>query len=131
MKTNLDKIFKTSKDLESGGVWFDISDETGFLLRPFKGTNPRTKAAMARYYKPYARQVEMGTLAQEKEDEIQVKLFIDICLVDWKGVEIDGNIVECTPEEALKLFKNLPDLFDTLWRHSNDFNNYREDLGNS
>lgn len=131
MKSNLDKLFKTDKKLEEGGVWFDINDETGFLLRPFKQTNPRVKEAMARYYKPYAGQVELGTLDFKKNLEIQIKLFTDVCLVDWKGVDIDDKPVECTPENANKLFTALPDLFDTLWKHAQDYNNYREDLGNS
>jgi len=131
MKTNLDQYFKTSENFEKNGVWFDISDKIGFLLKPFKATNPRIKAAMSNHYKPYARQVEMGTLSQEKQQEIQVKIFIDVCLVDWKGVEIDDAEVECNSENALKFFLALPDLFDTLWKHAGDFTNYKEDLGNS
>lgn len=134
MKTNLDTLFKTSEDLEKNGVWFDLSDKIGFLLRPFKASNPRVKAAMASYYKPYARAIEMGTLDQNKQMEINAKLFIDICLVDWKGIEIEGQISEykdVKKEDAVKMFLGLPDLFDTLWRHANDFTNYREDLGNS
>lgn len=131
MKTNLDKFFKTSTALEENGVWFDISEKIGFLLRPFKPTNPKVKAAMANYFKPYARQVELGTLEMDKQLEIQINIFIDVCLADWKGVEIDDKEVECNPENAKKFFKALPDLFDTLWKHAGDFNNYREDLGNS
>lgn len=131
MKTNLDSIFKTSSDLEKNGVWFDINDSTGFLIRPFKGTNPRIKAAMAKYYKPYARQIENDALGLEKQREINVNLFMDICLVDWKGVEIDGKAVTFTRETGLKLFTELPELFDNLWKHAQDFKNYREDLGNS
>ncbi len=131
MKTNLDKFFKTDDDLEKNGVWFNISDEIGFLLRPFKGTNPRVKAAMASHYKPYARQIEMGSMEEIKQLEIQIKLFIDVCLVDWRGVEADGKPLEFTVDNAVKFFKALPDLFNTLWKHANDFTNYKVDLGNS
>lgn len=131
MKTNLDKFFKTNENLEKNGVWFDISNDVGFLLRPFKQTNPRIKAAMASHYKPFARQIEMNSLSLEKQLEININVFIDVCLADWKGVEIDDKPVECTPDNARKFFTALPDLFDTLWKHASDFNNYREDLGNS
>lgn len=132
MKTNLDKFFKTDKELEANGIWFDlVPEKVGFLLRPFKASNPRVKAAIASHYKPYARQVEMGTLDQEKHIEIQVKLFIDVCLVDWRGIEVDGKPMAYSAKDAFDFFKALPDLFDTLWKHANDFNNYREDLGNS
>jgi len=132
MKTNLDKHYKTDHRLESEGVEFAIDDNTSFLLRRFNAQNPKVKAAMAMHYKPYARQVEMGTLPQEKSDEITRKLFIDVCLVSWKGILDDaGKPIEPTKENALELFKALPDLFDTLWRHVNDFANYKEDVGNS
>lgn len=130
MKTNLHKFFKTDKQLEENGVWFDISETTGFLLRPFKATNPRVKEAVARHFKPYARQIELGTMSQEKTMEIMVNVFIDICLVDWKGVEGDGQELECTPENARKIFMELPDLFEALFEHAKRHENYREDVGN-
>lgn len=131
MQTNLDKLFKTNGTLEQNGIWFDINDKTGFLVKPFKNTNPQMKAAMAALYKPHARQIEMDTLPPEKDLEIQVKLFVRACMVDWKGVEIDGKDTEYSPEIAVEFFISLPDLFSTLLSYSQDFKNYREDLGNS
>lgn len=139
MKSNLDNLFKTDKKSQEEGIDFVIREadeekkieELSFRVRNFSATNPRVKAAMAAYYKPHARQVELGTLPAEKEVEIQMRLFIDVCLVSWKGVEIDDKQAECSKENALKLFKSLPDLFNALWEHAKDFNNYREDLGNS
>lgn len=130
MKTNLDKLFKVDADLEKNGVWFEISDTTAFLLRPFKATNPSVKAAMAHLYKPHARQIEMGTLADDKAIEINIKIFVKACLVTWRGVEIDGKEEEFTPELAVEFFKALPDLFLALWNHTQDFKNYREEVGN-
>lgn len=131
MKTNIDKFFKTDEDLEKNGQWHELTDKIGFLLRPFKSSNPRVKAAMAAHYKPHARQVELGTLDPDKEREISIKLFIQVCLVEWKGIEIDGKPTPFAPDVAMKLFKDLPDLFDTLWKYVNDWTNYKEDLGNS
>ncbi len=130
MKTNIDSIFKTDDDLEKNGVWFDLNEKTGFLIRPFRASNPRVKAGMAKYYKPYARQIENDTLEIEKQREININLFMDVCLADWRGIEIDGADTKFDREAGLKLFKSLPELFDNLWKHAQDFKNYREDLGN-
>jgi hypothetical protein len=132
MKTNLDGRFKTNKEDEKNGKWFDLDQEgtQGFCLRPMKASNPRTKAAMAAHYKPYARLIEIDALEPAKAREISVKIFIQICLVDWKGIEIDGEPAKCEPEAAFKLFMELPDLFDTLEKYANDFSNWKEDLGN-
>lgn len=131
MKTNLDSVFRTNKELEENGVNFAINEVTSFRVRHFTPLNPRVKAAMTAYYKPYARQVELGTLDPKKDQEIRVKLFVDICLVSWEGVEIDGKPAECNKDNAQKIFKALPTLFDTLWKYANDFVNYKEDVGNS
>lgn len=133
MKTNLDKYFKTSVDLEKNGVWFDIAEGVGFLVRPFKASNPNVKAAMARLYKPHARQIEMGTMDDAKALEIQVKLFVQACLIGWRGIEIDGKKdVPYDKDLATKFLVGLPDLFETLWKHCQDHKNYQdqEDLGN-
>lgn len=132
MKTNIDKLFKTDATLERDGVDFALDDKTSFRVRRFNSQNPRVKAAMASHYKPFARQVELGTLPQEKSTEITMKLFIEVCLASWAGVEDEkGEAIECNKDNALRLFKSLPDLFETLWKHANDFANYKEDLGNS
>ena len=132
MKTNLDKFFKTDEKLATDGVEFAIDDKTSFMVRHFNEQNPRVKAAMATYYKPHSRQIELGTLPQAKGTEINHRIFIEVCLVSWTGVEDEsGQEIPYTKENALALFKRLPPLFDALWKHANDFQNYREDLGNS
>lgn len=131
MKTNLDITFKTNKEFERNGLWFHLNDTTGFLVRRFNNLNPHAKGAMAKYFKPYAKQIENDTLSTDKNQEININLFLDVCLVDWKGVEIDGVETQYDRGTALKLFQGLPDLFTTLWNHANDYKNFREDLGNS
>lgn len=132
MKTNLDKLFKTNEKFVKDGVEFAIDDKTYFTIRHFNEENPRIKAAIATHHKPYARQIDMGTLSLEKTAEIQVKIFVDACLVNWAGVEDEnGTEIPFTRENALVLFRRLPALFNALWAHANDYQNYREDVGNS
>lgn len=125
MKSNLDKFFKTDKSLEKSGVWLTISDEVGFLVKPFRPENPAMKQAMATHYKPVARQMELGTLDPEKEREIMAKLFVTASLVDWRGVEIDGEVVPFSREVAVPFLVGLPDLFKTLMDYAQDFRNYQ------
>ncbi len=131
MKTNLD-FLKTSKTYESEGVWFELSEKTGFLVARLGGANTqKVKQATAKHFKPYARMIENGLLDAQKEREITLKVFIECCLLDWKGVEIDGEAVPFSKEAALKLLLDLPELADTLSAQAQDSKNYREDLGNS
>lgn len=131
MKSNLDSLFKTDQAVEKTGVWFDISDKTGFLVRPFNANNSAIKAAHARHFKPYAHQIERGTLAIEKEREIYIKIFVGACLIDWKGIEIDGKETPFEKELAVKFLLGLPELFTALMKHAEDFSNYKIDSADS
>lgn len=131
MKTNLDSMFKTNETLEDLGVWFDLSEKTGFLVRRFGGSNaPRIKASVAKIYKPYTRQVETGTLDPAKEKELEVRVLVDTCILGWRGVEIDGVDAKFEKELAVKFFLALPELANTLTKYATDVSNYKDDLGN-
>lgn len=137
MKTNLDTFFKMDEEVEKTGVWFNISDTVGFLIKPFRPSNPNVKRAMASYFKPYARQIEMGTMDPRDEREVMAKVFVNSSLVDWKGVEIDGKLTPFSKDVAVQFLTGLEPLFETLMTHAQDFKNYkqeeedREELGNS
>lgn len=132
MASNLDKLFKNDSELETEGIWLEIAEGVAFKVRRFGGSNSmKVKSAMAKYYKPYARLIEMGSLSQEKEKEVTTKVFVETCLVDWKGIEIDGKLTAFEKEVALKFFSELPELLDTVVAYATDSKNYRVELGNS
>jgi hypothetical protein len=132
MKTNLDNLFKTDSSMEKDGIWFDIGNGVRFQLRRFGGSNAqKVKAAMTKHSKPFARLIELDQLPVEKDTEIMAKTFIEACLVSWEGVKVDDVEVPCTPENALKLFTSLPELFQTLLKYSQGFDSFKEELGNS
>ena len=132
MKTNLDQFYKTNSSLEKNGIWIMISDETGFLVRRFGGGNSdKIKMAMAKYHKPYARQIEKGLLSSEKEQELMTRAFVESCVIDWKGVEIDGEMTDFSVDKAVEFFTALPDLTNEVLTQSQEVDNFKEDLGNS
>lgn len=132
MKTNLDSLFKTSTKHESEGIWLDISEHTGFHVRRFGGTaNTKIKQAHAKHYKPFARMIENDSMPESEQRKVLIKLFIDASMIGWRGIEIDGVETPYSPEAALKLFESLPELFDAVQKYASDFQNYKEDLGNS
>jgi hypothetical protein len=131
MKTNLDETFKTDLSCERDGIWLEISDTIAFKVKRFGGVNqPELKRAFAKYYKPYAKQIENGTLSPDKEREVTTRTFVEVVLVDWRGIEIDGKEEPFTKELAIKFFLELPELFELVIKHATSFDNYRADLGN-
>ena len=132
MKTNLDKFYKNDSSLEGGGIWFDVGGGVEFLIKRFGGFNSQqVKLELAKHYKPYSKQIELGTLSTEKEREITIKVFVNACVLDWKGIEADGKALPFTKDNCIELLKGLPELAETLVAQASDSKNYREDLGNS
>jgi len=131
METNLDSLFKTKKHLETDGVWFKISADTSFCLRRFGGSNgQKVKMAMAKYHKPHARLIESDALPLEDVNKIMAQVVAHSCLVDWKGVVVSGEELPCNPENAVKLFTALPELFNRLFEYISGADSFKEDLGN-
>ncbi len=139
MKSNLDTLFLNDENLEADGIWMHITDEVGFRVRRFGGFNaPKVKKAMAQYFKPYSSQIQNNTISQKKEQEILTRVFVESCITDWTGVEIDGAPVKFAKEIAVKFLTGLPELVDSLMAYAQDSKNFRvemsegkEDLGNS
>lgn len=132
MQTNLDKLFKTNKNLELDGVWLWVSDTTAFLCARYGGANSiKVKASVAKFYKPVAKMAEVSGLSPEKDLEISVKMFVHSCLLDWKGVtNEDGSEIEFSFDNAVKLLTSLPELFDHLVSNTRNVDNFKEEMGN-
>lgn len=138
MKTNLDQLYRTDGDIEKEGVLIRFTDKVAFKVRRYGGTNnTEFKKASKKYFKPHAKQIERGAIDPNLARELVIKSFVEGCLVDWEGVEIDGEVKDYDPKLAIDLFKELPDLFDELLDQSQNVSNFREeeegteDLGNS
>ena len=135
MKTNLSKIYSTNKDVEKNGKWFDIAEGVSFKMKRFGGANSlKISEVKARYFKPYARQLERNTLDKEIQQELFIKVFVDTCMCDWKGLEDEQGKIEYSRDNAIELFKETPDLFDEVLELSmamGEFKEGNEDLGKS
>lgn len=130
MESNLDSLFKTDKALEQQGITLEFGPAK-FQVKRFGGWNSQhVKAAMAKYYKPHARSAENGTLTQEQEQTILVKTFVYSSMVGWSGVVIDKVEQEYSPENAIALFLELPELFKAVQEQAADVSNFKEDAGN-
>jgi hypothetical protein len=131
MKSNLDKLFKNNQTLEKEGIEYEVSDGISFIVKRWNGFSSfEVKQKLAHKYKPFVRQIEQGTISEDKAREITLSLFVECCIVDWKGVEIDGELKPFSKEACIELLKRLPDLGDSLLAHAADGKNYREELGN-
>jgi hypothetical protein len=133
MKTNLHSLFSSNKDYEKDGVEFVISNTCSMVVRRFGGANvERVKSANAKYYKPYARIIQNGAMPEDQQRSLMIRAFVDACIVSWKGVcDDEGKEIPFTIDNAVKLFTELDELFESIFEYANDVKTYKEDVGNS
>lgn len=123
-------MFKCDENLEKTGVWFEMPNGASFLVSRFGGRNDKLEQVHAKLYKPYAKLIEKNLLSKEKQNEIYRDAFIQACLLDWKGVEIDGEEVPFSQDAAKELLGELPELLDILVENAQNVDSFREDVGN-
>ncbi|MCK5883235.1 MAG: hypothetical protein KAG61_06065 [Bacteriovoracaceae bacterium] len=132
MASNLDGKFKTDKDFEKSGIWIAVNEEVEFRVSRFGGFNaPAIKKAIAKYHKPHTLAIKAGRLPAEEELLIMTKVFVESSITDWKGVEVDGEVVDFSISACVDLLSGLPDLTEVLMKEASEQENYREELGNS
>lgn len=86
---------------------------------------------MTQYYKPFASAIQRGALSEEKSKEILTKIFVDSCILDWKGVKDENDKeIEFSKEKCVELLLSLPDLKYTLEEECSKTSNYKDELGN-
>lgn len=135
MKTNLHSAFGTNKESETDGVWVSITDTVEFKIRRLGGHNAKLISKRhAELFQPYAKAKENNALSEDKEEQLNIKLFVDSVIVDWKGLTgEDGKELKYDPSIAADLLVEMPDLFQLLMEESQNKSLFksREDLGNS
>ena len=122
---DLRKAFGTNHELEQKGVWIAYDDSCAFLIGRIGGSNDTFSRRVNALLKPHRHQVQADTLPPEKYQSIAMAAFVETVLLDWKGVELDGEELPFTKENALKLFRELPDLFNDLFNQAKSTANFR------
>ena len=100
-----------------------------FYLSRMGKANKKYSKALDKATKPYARQMQLGTLAEETAEDLFRGVFVKTVLKGWENVRgKDGLELEFTPENAADLFKKLPDLYDDLQEKARSAALVREEI---
>lgn len=137
---SLRKTFKTDKTAEIEGVELEVAmnDHNGL---PIKVRIARMGAANKRYTKalnkvttPHQAAIQNNALDNELARKMLMEVFVDTILLGWSnlpkseltGDESDTEELEFTRENALALFKELPDLYDDWEGRAQKSSTFRE-----
>ena len=135
------EAFETSEQLTKDGRWIDL-EFGGSVVCAFRvrSASPDLNAELRKAMADEA-VASMATLpgltAAVADKELENRLFAQAVITDWKDVtDADGDPLECTPENIVNVFTDLPLLAQRVKSEAYKWTNFRtvhEDkaLGNS
>jgi hypothetical protein len=131
---SLYKQFATNSEKEIEGVEIEMveaenDDKTipTFIISRMGKSNKRYSKALEAATRPYRRQIELGTMNNDKAEEIFLGVFVDTVLKGWKNVRDEsGADMPFTKQTATKLFKDLPEVYERLQEEAKLSANFRE-----
>lgn len=128
MKVGPYALFGTNKDLESGKGVDLVYPGFTITIHRAGGSNRNYANALQRNLKPHRQRYERGLLDEETQKEIVMKSFVEGVVVGWRGVtDAAGKTMVFTPENAIKLFTDLPDLYNDVKAQADDAATFRDE----
>jgi hypothetical protein len=132
---SLYKQFATNSEKEMEGVEVQMTEaenEDGsiptFVVCRMGKSNKRYSKALEAATRPYRRQIELGTMNNDKAEELFMGVFVDTVLKGWKNVRgADGKVLEFSKPNALKLFADLPEVYERLQEEAKLSANFRDE----
>ena len=131
------KQFKTDQKLEKEGVEFDYGDFKIILARA-GGANKRFARLLEQKTKPYKRAIQTETMDNEKALDLLREVYAEAVVLGWatkvKDKWVDGiedpenpeKTIPATPENILKVLRDLPEIFGEIQEMASKAALYRE-----
>lgn len=121
------RSFKTSKKWEQDGIILDLGSAGKFTLARAGGSNLQFARDFKRITSPHRRAIETKTIDDETATRLLIEAYASSVVLGWKGVTDEaGNEMKFSKQNAIKLFTELPELFNAIRAHAEDAQLYRE-----
>jgi hypothetical protein len=125
---NVYAAFETEKNLEKTGIEINYGSFS-FTIARAGGANQKYNKALEIATKPFRRAIETEAMDDERSREILMEVYSKVVVLGWKGVtDKEGKKQNFTSENCLKLFKDLPDLFEDIKHQANQSALFRKSI---
>ena len=131
---SLYKQFATDKNVERDGVVLSYgknskNKDINIRIARAGGANIRYAKLLEAAIKPYRRQLQNETMDNGVAEDITMRVYAQSVVLGWEGVEDEnGNGMEFTVENCMKLFKDLPDLWADIQSQATRASLFRQDI---
>lgn len=132
-------LFETDMEKEVEGFWHPVNKNISIKMARAGGANMAYSKVMELKTRPHRKRG--GAFEGENVDvalanELMQEAFAETIILDWKGITTkEGKKVPYSPAAAVRLLKDLPDLFIELRDAAGSAANFRleevkDDVGN-
>jgi len=114
---SLYKQFATDKNLERDGIVLNYGTNSrgqpiDIRIARAGGSNAKFATVAEMVFKPHRRAIAHETIALEVLDGLLRTIYAKAVVLGWSGVEdAEGETLEFSEDNVVKLFTDLPDLF--------------------
>lgn len=124
---SLYSLFQTNKSAEQDGIDIQYGDSV-FKIARAGGANTAFNRRMEALFKPYRRQIQNETMDKNLLEKLTMTAFAETVVLDWENVPSKVEPMPYSPEAAMKLFEDLPDLYADLFEQAGKAALFREDI---
>tara|TARA_R110002096_G_scaffold375632_1_gene569251 strand:- start:41 stop:457 length:417 start_codon:yes stop_codon:yes gene_type:complete len=122
---SLYKKYETDTKAEVEGIELDFGDGVIFKVARAGKSNPAFSKASRKRTKPYLFAIKAGTLSDEVATTVLINVYADSVVLGWEGVtDKEGESLEYSRENVVKLLTDLPDLLEQIKEYSEDSDSF-------
>jgi hypothetical protein len=127
------KQFGTNIQAEQAGIdiTFAANDDGSiptFRVARMGGANKRYTTELTRRTRPLTAAIRNNTLGEEKAQQLSMEVFVEAVLLGWSNIfDVEGTPLPYSKQLALKLFSDLPDLYEELVRQASALTSFQTD----
>ncbi len=125
--------FATNKEAEVEGVEVQYGANAdgsipSFRISRMSKANKKYTKALERATRPHRRAIELETMNNDLAERLFMGVFVDTVLLGWNNIQDrEGNNIAFNKENAMKLFEDLPELYDDLQEKAKKASLFREE----
>lgn len=122
------KMFKTNPELECSGIEINYGDFIITIARA-GGANKKFARAIEKKSRPFKRAIQSDTFDNDRANALLKEVYAETVVLGWEGVtDENGEELPFNRDNCLKLFNDLPDLFQDIMEQAQKSALFREDI---
>lgn len=118
-------MFKTDTKIETEGLNLDYGEFSIRIARA-GGANAKFARILGERMKPHRRRLEAGRMDNAEAERLLAGVYADSVILGWENVTgADGEPMEFTRDNCVKLLLDLPELFRDIQEQAQKTANFR------